>query len=621
MSKPVTIRISPADHLSIIHKATNGTRQEPEYFQDAIIQTDLSFKITGWNPIAELLHQKSGAMGKNIFELIDIHFLDSSLEILKADLAQKGCWTGEVIFTRYDGHQVHFRSTASYIINDKDQPIAVLIVNHTISHEKTKEKQLAEAEKKYETLLNTLPDGVVMINADGKIAACNRKGAELLGLREEEYLGLVVASPSWKAIKEDGSEFPSMEFPAMVSLQTGFPQRNVKMGIQHPNGMFVWLSVNSQALIRPGEFEPYAAVVSYSDITEAMKNQKELQRSNERFFHAGRVTSDTIWDIDLETNEIYRSEAFHQFSGYTNVDIQPNLDWWFNKIHPEDRERVRTNINEAIRKGITFWQDEYRFLCADGTYKHLLDKGVHLNRKGKPARMVGAIQDLTERKKLEARLLHEEIQKQKQVTQASIIAQEQERNNISKELHDNVNQILMSVKLFIDTAKRDPDEADDLLDKAIEYQLLALEEIRKLSKTLSNSLVKTVGLEESVADLVYNMKKLQQLEVNFQFSSGIEEKLSNDQKLMLFRVIQEQTTNIIKYAEAYSVKILIKEENDIVHLLICDDGKGFDTAKKEGKGIGFLNIVSRADAYNGKVNIISAPGAGCTLELSLPLHT
>lgn len=194
------------------------------------------------------------------------------------------------------------------------------------------------------------------------------------------------------------------------------------------------------------------------------------------------------------------------------------------------------------------------------------------------------------------------------------------KTNISRELHDNVNQILMSAKLFMDTAKRIPEQSNELLDKAIEYQLLALQEIRKLSKSLSTSNVKTIGLRESVNDIVNNMKLLSALDVQFIFNERVEDKLSDDQKLMLFRVIQEQTNNIIKYAEARSVQIMINEANNMLRMVISDDGVGFDPSDTSTNGIGFINIISRADVYNGKVNVVSSPGNGCTLEICFPVH-
>jgi two-component system sensor histidine kinase UhpB len=298
--------------------------------------------------------------------------------------------------------------------------------------------------------------------------------------------------------------------------------------------------------------------------------------------------------------------------------MHANLDWWFDKVHPDDRERVKAKVSDHIKKGMDRWDDEYRFECADGHYKFLCDSGIILYRNNKAVRILGAIRDLTEKKKLEKQLFDEQAQRHKAITLATLAAQEQEKTNISRELHDNVNQILMSSKLFMDTARRTPEQATELLDKAIEYQLMALQEIRKLSKSLNTSHIKAVGLRDSVNDIVQNMKMLD-LEVHFIFNNQVEEKLSDEQRLMVFRIIQEQTSNIIKYAEAKTVQIMINEMNDMIHLVICDDGVGFDPEDDSEKGIGFINITSRAEAHNGKVNILASPGKGCSLELCFPL--
>jgi PAS domain S-box-containing protein len=359
-------------------------------------------------------------------------------------------------------------------------------------------------------------------------------------------------------------------------------------------------------------------VLSFTDITDSIYTENELKKSNDRFYYASQITSDAIWDVDLETMDIYRSEAFSRLSGYTREEIGANLDWWFNKVHPDDRARVRRKVNEHIEKRLERWEDEYRFECADGNFKYLCDSGIILYRQGKPLRILGAIRDLTEQKKLEKQLLEEQAQRHKAITQASIEAQEHEKTHISRELHDNVNQILMSAKLFMDTAKRNSAEAEPLIEKAIEYQLLALQEIRKLSKNLSTTHIKTVGLRESVNDIIENLKLLN-LEVEFIFNNEVEKKLSDDQRLMLFRVIQEQTNNIIKYAKAERVWILINETGGVISVVIRDDGVGFDPEDKVEKGIGFINITSRVSIHNGTVKITAAPGQGCQLELSFPV--
>jgi PAS domain S-box-containing protein len=323
----------------------------------------------------------------------------------------------------------------------------------------------------------------------------------------------------------------------------------------------------------------------------------------------------------MGANKIYRSEAFNQLSGYPQDQIDENLGWWFSHVHPDDRERVNNKVNQHIADQKERWEDEYRFQCADGAYKYLHDTGVILYKNGNPVRILGAIRDITDQKKLEKQLLDEQAQKHQAITLATITAQEQEKTNISRELHDNVNQILMSAKLFMDTAKKIPAEADILLDKAIEYQLIALHEIRKLSRSLNTSHIKTAGLKESVQDILDNLRIFKKMEVVFNYNSAIDNLVSEEQKLTLFRIIQEQSNNIIKYAAASTVQIDIKLDNDngFIHLYIKDNGQGFDTSVKQEKGIGLANIKNRMEAHNGSMQVVSSPGNGCLLEVGFPV--
>jgi PAS domain S-box-containing protein len=604
--------------LTVSHKAVQEISDILHQLPDAIIITDTNFNVTGWNDAAEKMHGLPGAIGKNLFKLIKIDLQNSTPDIISNELFSKGTWEGEVVYHRHDNQKYIFKTTATIVLNDQQQPVSVIFVNRNITRAKSTERMLEEAEATYQKLVNTLVDGVIMIDKNGIITTCNKRAATILGLTEEQLLGKHLDGKSWNAIKPDGSLFPWYEYPGNVSLQTGFPQRNVKMGVDQTSGMRVWLSINSEALIRAGEFEPYAVVISFSDITDNVNREEELRKSNERFFYVSKITSDAIWDVDLETKQIYRSQAFYELSGYSPDEINSNLDWWFTKVHPNDRERVRNKVYEYIQTGKERWEDEYLFLCADGNYKFLLDSGTILSRHGKPVRILGAIRDLTEKKKLEQQLLQEKEQKHKAISQAGIVAQETERSNISRELHDNVNQLLMSAKLFMDAAKTEPAKASENIEKAITYQLMAVEEIRKLSRSLNTSLVKVIGLGRSIDDIVINLKAFQQIETEFIYDQQLDKQLSEDQKLMIFRIVQEQTNNIVKYAHARHVKIILQESLSSVYLTISDDGKGFDTSV-QSKGIGFINIYNRVDAFGGEAEIISSPGNGCILKINFPV--
>ncbi|MBK5273271.1 MAG: sensor histidine kinase, partial [Bacteroidia bacterium] len=98
-----------------------------------------------------------------------------------------------------------------------------------------------------------------------------------------------------------------------------------------------------------------------------------------------------------------------------------------------------------------------------------------------------------------------------------------------------------------------------------------------------------------------------------------ENSLDKNKELMLYRIVQEQLSNITKYAKAKDAVITLKTEDENIYLSIADNGEGFDIAKK-AKGIGLKNISSRVEFYSGNMNIISKPGKGCTLEVYIPIH-
>ena len=134
--------------------------------------------------------------------------------------------------------------------------------------------------------------------------------------------------------------------------------------------------------------------------------EKTIRKSEERFQLVARATNDALWDWDLTTNKIWWGEGVKTLFGYSIEDVGPNATWWVERIHPEDRERVVTNAHQVINSGGQFWSDEYRYLRCDGSYAYVFDRGyVMYNEEKKPIRMIGAMLDISERKRAEEQLL------------------------------------------------------------------------------------------------------------------------------------------------------------------------------------------------------------------------
>lgn len=135
------------------------------------------------------------------------------------------------------------------------------------------------------------------------------------------------------------------------------------------------------------------------------KTNEELYKSNERYDIVAKATSDTIWDWDLKTNGFIWNKGIQGVFGYKKEDVGDNLQWWFDKIHPEDSLKMSVKLYSFIEQKAEKWQDYYRFTCADGTYKHVFDRGfLVMDENRNVVRMIGAIQDISKQKQEEQRL-------------------------------------------------------------------------------------------------------------------------------------------------------------------------------------------------------------------------
>jgi len=131
-----------------------------------------------------------------------------------------------------------------------------------------------------------------------------------------------------------------------------------------------------------------------------------LRMSEERLRFVARATNDTVCDWDLVTNALWSNDGFQTMFGYRPEEIEPGIDSWTNRVHPEDKDRVLSGIHAVIHSGGEVWSGEYRFLRADGSYAHVLDRGfVIAGLGGHPERMVGSMMDITERERARTELV------------------------------------------------------------------------------------------------------------------------------------------------------------------------------------------------------------------------
>lgn len=142
------------------------------------------------------------------------------------------------------------------------------------------------------------------------------------------------------------------------------------------------------------------------DVTDRVNTRKALEHSEKRFAAITKATNDAVWDWDLVTGELFWNDGMTNLFGHPKKEIEGSVQWWKDKIHPEDRERVASRIQGFVDRGEDFWWDEYRFCRLDGSYAFVYDKGhIVKDNTGRAIRMIGGIQDITDRKIFEQNLL------------------------------------------------------------------------------------------------------------------------------------------------------------------------------------------------------------------------
>jgi len=208
-------------------------------------------------------------------------------------------------------------------------------------------------------------------------------------------------------------------------------------------------------------------------------------------------------------------------------------------------------------------------------------------------------------------------QRHKLITKAVIKAQENERSLIGLELHDNINQVLTTVKLHNEMVLEGVGDPKIILPRTMKYLQDCINEIRSLSKRLSAPTLGKISLEESVTDLIASVNATSKIKITHQICGFKSQVLKKELHLGLYRILQEQLHNILKHADASEVCVNLEKNKDSIRLLVSDNGKGF-AVKNSKSGIGLVNMQTRAESLNGTFELESFPGGGCKVKVTLP---
>jgi PAS domain S-box-containing protein len=366
-------------------------------------------------------------------------------------------------------------------------------------------------------------------------------------------------------------------------------------------------------IIYSADQRPIRMIGAIQDITVRKRSEEIILASEEKYRQIFYKNPYPTWIFDLDTLRIVEvNDAAVEKYGFDKNEFYRLT---MRDLHVEGEAEF---FLESIRHPAAVTSSERRL------WHHRNKSGVsiiveitshRIDYFGKLCMQV-IINDVTERVRLERELALQQRLKQQQITEVVLGAQERERFELGQELHDNINQILATSKLYLDVAIEEREPRIELLAKSRNNISMAIEEIRRLSKELITPSLNDLGLVQSIKELIRSIQMVKKMKIRLTISGVDENALLPEQKINVYRIIQEQLNNILKHAQASSVSIELNKQLEQIRLRVEDDGRGFDPRMRRD-GVGISNIMSRAELYNGKVEIDSSPGKGCRLEVIL----
>jgi PAS domain S-box-containing protein len=367
-------------------------------------------------------------------------------------------------------------------------------------------------------------------------------------------------------------------------------------------------------VIRDTERRPVRVVGGAQDITGRKLVENQVLLSERRFRSLIQNGSDLIAIWKKDGDFLYMSSASKKILGYEPEFFQgKNIE---NFIHASDYHFVKGSLGN-ISSGEAVKINPYRFRNAMGEWRWLETTLTDLTTDESVNGVVSNSRDITQRMEADELAVNEKRKKQNEITEAIISAQEQLRSSIGRELHDNINQLLGAIRLYIDMARKDSSNFSSYLASASEFTLNAIDEIRKLSKTLITPLLQGLSLEDAVLDMIDDISRVHPIKIKFNSKNFDEQYLKEEFKLNVFRIIQEQINNVLKHSQAKAATISLRNDIKNLRLTVKDNGIGYDTESRK-RGIGLTNIISRAELYKGEVMIDTAAEKGCRLNILFP---
>ncbi len=579
-------------------------RELAELLPEIVFEIDIDGKLNFVNQHAEHVTGFSHNEFENDFYLFDL-FIESDREKARKsikNLSNQGTMTHEYTALRKDKTKFPVIMRSSPILRD-NTVIGLRGIIMDVSKLRQVEQVIKESELRFRNSIERSIDGYFFINKDEHVEYLNEACEKILGLTLEQ-----IKSKDFAHYYHD----PKMDYIKKMYGQVmgGKSIKWHQLELVNEYGRPYWIGFNARRVVENGIVKGIEGFIK--DISKQKYAERELKNSEARY----RTLFKNI------PYEIFSMSVHGHFQNANNQFINK----WGNilKKRPADVlhqyefvEAIELSINE-IKKVNTSVVNEF-FIGSDEdvlVYKLILSPIITLDNSiigyiGMNIDITDQIKAIDASRKFSARLVQ---------------FQEEEREKISREIHDSLGQMLTALKFEISTVSSsldsNVDKAKKMLTESKSTLNKAIIEARNLCSELRPQLLDDFGLEIAIKDFAKEFSGKWGIKVKVKTES-VKEYLTKEAEISFYRIIQEALNNVLKYAKANQVFIELYKKNDHITLSIIDDGIGFDVLnhkKIDGSlHFGIIGMQERVDFLEGEFNINSTPGNGTTIIASVPI--
>lgn len=548
-------------------------------------------------------------------ELITNYFPSDRHDLIKSNFER--CLKGETIdyevMYKAGADDVWLHVIYNPIFNNSGEVVLVCVGVNDITKRKLAENEIVNSEIRFRRTLLNLGDNAWEHNFITGITTFSTGIDELVAYKGESAIN---RQKVWlESIHEEDRWVLSNLTADYVS--GAISSHALEYRLKYKDGQIKWILDRGVVIERNNNGNPVRAVGTRTDISERKKIEEDI-KENERKFRA--IFNSTFQFMGLMSVEGVLLEANQTSIDFFKIPKEEIIGMnfvdsrWFSDAM---REKSRQAIAQASKGFPVNYELELDLL--DGK-QVIIDFSIRpiFDTLGNVILLIPEGRDITDRLKMESEIEKQRENRKKEIISAGIEGQEKQRREIARELHDNINQILATIKVYLQLATENEGMQKDLITMSYNNVSYAIEEVRKLSKALAPPTLDDSSLTETLEQLFNDMVLSMLYEIDFDSEGFEEELLDNTEKMTIYRVAQEQFTNILKYSAAKKIVFkLATVENEVV-LDIEDDGVGFDPNNRTS-GIGIKNMINRVESHNGQFNLTSSPGKGCKLLVKLPL--